>query len=83
MKGDTSGASKALARALELDENNLEALSVLISLDLAAKNRARAVSRIDARLARTKRAGGAAAWRSNIRQSWRPREVGAATAQDG
>ena len=53
MKGDTSGASKALTRALELDQNNLEALSVLISLDLAAKNRASAVSRIDARLART------------------------------
>ena len=53
MKGDTSGASKSLARALELDQNNLEALSVLITLDFSAKNRAGAVSRIDARLART------------------------------
>ena len=53
MKGDTSGASRSLARALELDQNNLEALSVLISLDFAAKNRAGAVARIDARVART------------------------------
>ena len=53
MKGDTSGASRLLTRALELDQNNLEALSGLISLDLAAKNRASAVSRIDSRLART------------------------------
>ena len=53
MKGDASGASRLLTRALELDENNLEALSVLISLDFSAKNRANAVSRIDSRLART------------------------------
>ena len=53
LKGDTSGASKSLTRALELDQNNLEALSVLISLDFSAKNRAGAISRIDSRLART------------------------------
>ncbi len=53
MKGDASGASRLLTRALELDENNLEALSVLISLDFSAKHRANAVARIDSRLART------------------------------
>ena len=52
MKGDAIGASRHLTRALELDQNNIEALSGLISLDLAAKNNASAVSRAESRLAR-------------------------------
>ena len=53
MKGDAIGASKHLTRALKLDQNNIEALSSgLISLDLAAKKNASAVSRAESRLAR-------------------------------
>ena len=53
MKGDRAGAARTLARALELDENNLEALNALVSLDLAQKNSASAISRVEKRLART------------------------------
>ena len=53
MKGDAAGASASLTRALELDQNNLEALSFLVSLDLSNKNRASAISRVEKRLART------------------------------
>lgn len=53
MKGDRSGAAQRLARALEIDQNNLEALNALIALDLSQKNSARAISRMETRLART------------------------------
>ena len=59
MKGDRSGAARTLARALELDENNLEALHALVSLDLSQKNSASAISRVETRLARTPRDAGA------------------------
>jgi putative PEP-CTERM system TPR-repeat lipoprotein len=52
MKGDRSGAARTLARALELDPSNLDALAALVSLDLAEKNSSRAISRVEARLAR-------------------------------
>ena len=53
MKGDRSGAARTLARALELDPDNLEALNALVSLDLSQKDSARAISRVETRLART------------------------------
>ena len=59
MKGDRAGAARTLARALELDENNLEALNALVSLDLAQKNSASAISRVEKRLARTPQDAGA------------------------
>ncbi len=59
MKGDAAGASRSLSRALELDQNSLEALSALVSLDLTQKHGASAISRVEARLARTPRDPGA------------------------
>ena len=53
VKGDRPGATRLLEHALELDQNNLEALTALVSLDLSQKNSARAVSRVEARLTRT------------------------------
>lgn len=53
IQGDRSGAARTLTRALELDQDNLEALSALISLDLAQKNAASAIQRVETRLART------------------------------
>ena len=51
IKGDQAGAAKLLTSALSLDENNVEALTVLITLDLRQKNPARAVARVEERLA--------------------------------
>jgi tetratricopeptide (TPR) repeat protein len=53
INGNRPGAVRSLDRALEIDQNNLEALGALISLDLGQNNPASAVSRIDAQLART------------------------------
>jgi tetratricopeptide (TPR) repeat protein len=53
LKGDRVGADRLLTRALELDPNNIEALSALVSLDLAQKNNDAATGRVEARLART------------------------------
>ena len=43
MKGDRPGAARTLTRALELDQNNLEALKALVSLDLSQKDSASAI----------------------------------------
>ena len=51
IKGDQAGAAKLLTSALILDENNVEALTALITLDLRQKNPARAVARVEERLA--------------------------------
>jgi tetratricopeptide (TPR) repeat protein len=59
MKGDHSGADRTLTHALELDQDNLEALRALISLDLAQRNSASAVRRAETRLARTPQDAGA------------------------
>jgi tetratricopeptide (TPR) repeat protein len=59
LKGDRQGAARLLTHALELDANNLEALSGLIALDLAQNDTASALRRVDARLARTPRDAGA------------------------
>jgi putative PEP-CTERM system TPR-repeat lipoprotein len=55
LKGDYPAAERRLSQALALDQNSLEALNALVSLDLAQKNTASATQRIDARLARTPR----------------------------
>jgi tetratricopeptide (TPR) repeat protein len=52
IKGDQAAAAKLLTGALSADENNLEALTALITLDLRQKNPGRAVSRVEGRLAR-------------------------------
>jgi Flp pilus assembly protein TadD len=46
-------------RALELDQDNLEALTMLVSLELSQKNSASAISRVEGRIARTPNDAGA------------------------
>jgi cellulose synthase operon protein C len=53
IKGDSAGATKSLTAALALDDTNLEALTALITLDLAQRNFSRAISRIESRLAQS------------------------------
>ncbi len=78
MKGDRAGAARTLTRALELDQNNLEALNALVSLDLAQKNSASAIRRVEARLARTPHDAGALLLaRRDICRGGRPAEGGA------
>jgi putative PEP-CTERM system TPR-repeat lipoprotein len=52
-KGNVAEATRSLTRALELDPNDLEALTALIALDFSRKNPAGAVARAEERLART------------------------------
>jgi tetratricopeptide (TPR) repeat protein len=52
MTGNRAGAERALNDALSLDRDNLEALNALVSLDIAQRNVGRAVSRVEAELAR-------------------------------
>ena len=42
LKGDYPGAERRLSQALALDQNSLEALNALVSLDLSQKNTASA-----------------------------------------